>query len=218
MSDWREIIKAKGKLTSTPKLDLDIRPTPKRPKDNSCNKKLEEYSDMLSIRPSLFAGLNILPLSEYDLDEGKEGSFKATFRTTKNYRGNVGVFPDSRLYTKETLGPILEKVAYKYEPVPEEVACKALSYFENSDITNDIQYRNFKDKSGKSWVIGWRVEDTFDDYLADEDDYFADASVMLVVYEQGDTEHSIHLSHRIMLNREFTEQEEDSITEKLDWR
>ena len=36
-SNWREIIKAKGKLTSIPKLDLDIRPTPKRPKDNSCN-------------------------------------------------------------------------------------------------------------------------------------------------------------------------------------
>ena len=206
-SNWREIIKAKGKLTSTPKLDLDIRPTPKRPKNNSCNKKLEEYSKMLSERPSLFEGLDILSFKEYELSESKVGSYGATFRVTKNNYN----------FTNES--PILEKIAYKYEPIPEEVACKALSYFENSDITDDIQYRNFKDKSGKSWKIGWRVEDVFDDFLADEDDYFADVSVMLVVYElNSDLQHSIHLSHRIILNKEFTEKEEDSITEKLDWR
>ena len=201
MNDWREIIKAKGKLTSTPKLDLDIRPTPKRPKDNSCNEKLEEYSKMLSERPSLFEGLDILSSKEYELNEGKVGSYGATFRVTKNK------------------SPVLEKIAYKYEPIPEEVACKALSYFENSDMTDDIQYRNFKDKNSKSWKIGWRVEDVFDDALADEDDYFADVSVMLVVYElNSDLQHSIHLSHRIILNEELTEKEEDSITEKLDWR
>tara|TARA_R100001079_G_C4447176_1_gene151751 strand:- start:1161 stop:1763 length:603 start_codon:yes stop_codon:yes gene_type:complete len=200
MSDWREIIKAKGKLTSTPKLDLDIRPTPKRPKDNSCNKKLEEYFKMLSERPSLFEDLDILSPEEYELGEGYP-YFGATYRVTKNESS------------------VLEKIAFKYEPIPEEVACKALSYFENSDITDDIQYRNFKDKNSKSWKIGWRVEDVFDDALADEDNYFADISVMLVVYElNSELQHSIHLSHRIILNKELTEKEEDSITEKLDWR
>lgn len=208
MNNWQEILKAKGKLTSTSTIDLDeLKPVPKR-SNNSCNKKLKEYSEMLSERPTVFDGIDILSPKEYELDEGKIGSYGATFRKTKRYDDN-----------KNNSSPVLETIAHKYTPIPEEVACKALSYFENSGITDDIQYRYFKDKSGKSWTIGWRVEDIFDDFLADEDDYFADASVMLVIFEtNSNLRHHVHLSHRIILNEEFIVEEQGLIIDKLDWR
>ena len=198
MSDWREIIKAKGKLVSSSKgFDLDIKPTPKRRKDTNCNQKLKEYAKFLADRDSIM----------FELKEGE--NFKPT--VIKKFGPTREVDIDEK-YT--------ERIIAQAETIPEEVACKALEYLED-DTRDDIQYRNFKDKSGENWTIGWLVQNEYEDFMVENFDT-EDAAVLLVVYKKdatsADLPYPVYLSHRIILWESNYQDKEEQILNKIDWR
>lgn len=197
MSDWREIIKAKGKLVSSSKgIDLDIQPTPKKPKDKSCNQKLKEYSEYLLKRDSIM----------FEFNKGE--NFKSLHN--KKYGPTKEVDIDEK-YT--------ERIIAQYRPLPEEVACKALEYLED-DSSNDIEYRSFKDNSGVEWVIGWLVQDEYDELMVDTLDA-DDAAAVLIVSKRDDENlpYEVYLSHRIILwDYSSYSDKEKEILNKIDWR
>ena len=198
MNEWREIMKAKGKLISSSKgMDLDIKPTPKKPKDTNCNQKLKEYAKFLADRDSIM----------FELKAGK--NFKPT--VSKKF-GPTRESDEEDKYT--------ERIIAQAATIPEEVACKALEYLED-DTNDDIQYRNFKDKSGENWTIGWLVQNEYEDFMIENFDV-EDAAVLLVVYKKdatpADLPYPVYLSHRVILWEDNYQDHEEQILNEINWR
>ncbi len=204
MSEWKEIIKAKGKLSSKPTMRTSMRKVPTKPTKKDCNDRLKALGKFLLNRRGIF---NEYDDSYPDLPDAINKKFGLTRMAEDN----------DDPFTNEVF---TEKIIVNTKTIPEDVACKALAYLDGNP-TDDIQYRNFKDSTGKDWTIGWRIEDEFDDDFAQEDLFFEDVSVMLVVYETrlAETNYPIFLSHRIILwNDSFSDKVKREMITKIDWR
>jgi len=204
MSEWREIIKAKGKLSSKPTMRTNLKKVPTKPKKTDCNSRLKAYAEYLKNREGI--------ISELNLGKDLESMVDKKFGPTREVMDD-----DPDVNEKYT-----ERVIAQAETIPEDVACKALEYLEE-DHHDDIKYRNFKDNSGKDWTIGWRVEDEFDDDFAQEDLFFEDVSVLLAVYprnmKENDLPYPVMLSHRIILwNEDYTDKVKREMLDRIDWR
>ena len=206
MSEWKEIIKAKGKLSSKPTMRTNLKKVPTKPKKRDCNSRLKAYATFLENREGI--------ISELNLGEDFNPIVNRKFGPTREVDDSA--HPTNEEYT--------ERVIAQADTIPEEVACKAVEYLED-DTHDDIQYRNFKDNSGKDWTIGWRVENEFDDDFAQEDLFFEDVAVMLVVYPSDkykgpeNLPHPIMLSHSIILwNEDYTYKVKREMVNRIDWR
>lgn len=208
MNNWREIIKAKGKLKNVPTMRTNLRKVPVKPEKNDCNARLKSYGEYLSNRASI-------------MSEVKEG---IDFAPAVNKPHGSTREADESLSTGDLNERYTERIITNVKSVPEEIACKALEYLEE-DHHDDIVYRTMKDNSGQNWTIGWRVEDEFDDDFAQEDLFFEDVAVMLVVYPtdkykgSDNLPYPIILSHRIILwNEDFTDKVKREMLNRIDWR
>ena len=111
MSDWREIIKAKGKLSTIPKMKVDSKPIPTSNKKD-CNKKLKEYANDLDMNNGFLMFLG----SSDELGHKSSG---------KSGKGVLGL--DDK-YS--------ESICSRYNPVPEKVACKLLDMIKDKSYEN----------------------------------------------------------------------------------
>ena len=59
MSEWREIIKAKGKLSSVPTMRTNLKKVPTKPKKTDCNSRLKAYGEFLKNRKGIISELNL---------------------------------------------------------------------------------------------------------------------------------------------------------------
>lgn len=205
MNNWREIIKAKGKLKNVPTMRTNLKKPPTKPEKKDCNTRLKAYGEYLSNRSSIISEVKV----GVDFAPAVNKKFGSTREADEDDDG----------YERYT-----ERIISNVESVPEEVACKALEYLEE-DHHDDIVYRTIKDNSGQNWTIGWRVEDEFDDDFAQEDLFFEDVAVMLVVYPSNkyrgadNLPYPIMLSHRIILwNEDYTDKVKREMLNRIDWR
>tara|TARA_R110001592_G_scaffold131517_4_gene345508 strand:+ start:1387 stop:1959 length:573 start_codon:yes stop_codon:yes gene_type:complete len=190
MNEWREIVKAKGKLSTMPKMRTSLKKIPYT-KKSKCNEKLQEYSKYL------------------EEVEGLSGTLPIGKLHVRGY--NQRVLKDFKSSTKLE---ILERVIYLHKPIPEEVACKALEYLQR-DETDDIIYRTVKDNSGSNWTVGVRIDNQYEEFYG-----MKDMGILLVVTNDADDEFSVYLSHRIVVENDTPEDKAalDKMQQKIDWR
>tara|TARA_R110000751_G_scaffold2061_3_gene11169 strand:- start:890 stop:1510 length:621 start_codon:yes stop_codon:yes gene_type:complete len=204
-NEWREIIKAKGKLSTKPStkpsvgtsIKTKLKPIP-QPSESNCNKKLEEYANMLERK--------ISAVSMWD--------------NVWNYSARL---------SRKTSGvedEWFERIIYDYHPIPEEVACKALEYFNAAAHTEDVNWRTVKDKTDELWYVGWRVDKVWDNSMGQ-----SDAGVTLIIsnadiggsgyskirWHNGGGGTFVHLSHRVIIDN-GSQLDEKEILSKIDWR
>lgn len=105
----------------------------------------------------------------------------------------------------------MERIISIYNPIPENVACKALEHLNNTEIDSYIKYITIDD-----WSIGCRIDKKWKVHSFEDPDDWADAIILLIITHKERVR--VRLSHRIILYREFEENFENGCIEAIDWR
>ena len=83
MNNWKDLLKAKGKLSSKTEMTTDVRPIPQPDKD--CNGKLEEYANKLRAHKGIL----------FSLTENEEEKYSSKFgKYTETITGRYNTVPE----------------------------------------------------------------------------------------------------------------------------
>ena len=138
---------------------VDLSNVPEEQKDD-CNRRLKAYSDKIRDMPKFIK----LPPSERYKDLPRE-PYILDYQPYRFH--NMGMYERLKAHDGEHMLVEVLK-SYLYNPIPEEVACKALELL-NSPPKGDS---NIKDKNGNDWQIHWYVmEDESSGYRLIISDY-----------------------------------------------
>jgi hypothetical protein len=198
MNNWREIVKAKGKLSAKTGLTTDLRENPLNKPDKNCLEKIKEYADYLKNHTGFLMSIG---QSKYADEDGKRDSGK--------------------------FGKYYEQVISRFNPIPEPVACKLLSMIESKKYDNQgPTYRSVK-VDNEEWICGVVFDTDWDEldlapYGSDYEDIQADAGFMAFAYIKNkhiDTKsYPIMLRHMAQLYKNFDAGFEAEIIREIDWR
>jgi len=132
--------KGKGKTLDTSRLKVNVQ-------DNECNKQLQEWANKLK-------NYNLLLTKRYDDNNFLKTHFIISTAdiddTSKDFQ--ITYKPISKKFASPlTGGSIFEYVSYLYNPVPENVACKAIDMLKKS-TTGDYGSED-REKIGKYEIV-----------------------------------------------------------------
>ena len=124
--NWRDVLKnviTQGRVKEIEDIDINI-------EDDNCNRKLQQMANKLK-------NYNLLLKQRWEAGWPQYQEYFEIDRDKKNANGSlfeIKVKGEHRKFSHDSY--IFESVTFRYNPIPEEVACKVLEILEDTPQTN----------------------------------------------------------------------------------
>ena len=199
MNNWKDLLKAKGKLSSKTEMTTNVKPIPQPKKD--CNGELKEYANKLRTHEGIV----------FSLTENEDVKYSSKYgKYTEKIQGRYNTVP--------------EKVACKLLDMiqSDEFLGKEVTY---RTVKVEDEGTPFNDGAPVVWKCFVKFDNDWDGFEwggVNDKEFVADAGYLAGCFieklHKTTKEYPIWLSHKLWLEKEFDKKLKDEWLKELDWR